>query len=150
MDVTEAKGATVAKTDPAQVAETWKNRLSAATTEIQNGVNRVTTAPGQQAAAKRDLWLARLQASQAKWARNVAAVPLDEWKNKMLTVGVPRIAQGAAANEHKMQDFMSEFLPFVNGVAQKVRSMPKSTLEDSIARATTQIRETAKFQRTRR
>lgn len=140
----------MAKTDASQVAETWKNRLSAATTEIQNGVNRVTTAPGQQAAAKRDLWLARLQASQAKWARNVAAVPLDEWKNKMLTVGVPRIAQGAAANQHKMQDFMTEFLPFVNNVAQKVRQMPNTTLEDSIARATTQIRETAKFQRTRR
>ena len=138
------------KNDPAAVAETWKSRLSAATTEIQNGVNRVTTAPGQAAAAKRDLWLSRIQASQAKWARNVAAVPLDTWKSKMLNVGVPRIAQGAAANQHKMEDFMTEFLPFVNGVAQKVRAMPKATIEDSIARATMQIRETAKFQRTRR
>lgn len=140
----------MAKTDPNQVAETWKNRLSAATTEIQNGVNRVSTAPGQLAAAKADLWLSKLQASAPKWRRNVAAVPLDTWKQKMLTVGVPRIAQGAAANEHKMQDFMTEFLPFVNGVAQKVKQMPKNTLEDSIARMTTQVRETAKFQRTRR
>lgn len=140
----------MAKTDPNQVAETWKNRLSGATTEIANGVNRVTTAPGQAAAARADLWLQRVTASQAKWKRNVAAVPLDVWKSKMLNVGVPRIAQGAAANEHKMADFMTEFLPFVHGVAAKVKAMPKATIEDSIARATTQIRETAKFQRTRR
>lgn len=134
-------------TDPAAVAQKWATRLSGATTEITAGVNAVTVAPGQLAAKQADVWLAKLQASKAKWVNNVSRVSLDEWKNKMLTVGVQRIAGGAQANQHKVQDFFGEFLPFVHANAAKVRAMPKGDLGSSIARASKMIQLNAQFVR---
>lgn len=130
-----------------QVADKWANRLSASTQEVINGVNSVTVAPGQAAAAQADLWLAKVTASKAKWQNNVGKVTLAEWKQKMLEVGVPRIASGATANKPKMQAFLTQFLPHVEAGAQAVKAMPKMTLEDSIQRAAAMIRHNANFRR---
>lgn len=133
--------------NPQAVADKWASRLSASTTEITNGVNAVTTAPGQLAAAQKDLWLAKVMQSKDKWANNVGRVTLGEWKQKMLEVGVPRIASGANANKPKMAAFMTQFLPHVEAGAQMVKAMPKMNLEDSIARMTAMVRHTANFKR---
>lgn len=130
-----------------QAAEKWASRLSGATTEITNGVNAVTKAPGASAAAAVEVWAARTLAAKQKWARNVGRVSLSEWQDKMRTVGIPRIAQGAMANKPKVTAFMNEFLPFVDQVTARVRAMPNATIEDGIARAIEQIRGNAKFQR---
>lgn len=129
------------------VAAKWQQRLSASTQEIIAGVQAVTQAPGAKAAAQADTWLLRLQASRDKWARNVAAVSLGSWQQAMINKGVPRVAQGAQASQPKMAAFMTQFLPHVESVAQQVRSMPKVTLEDGIARAAAQIRGNATFVR---
>ena len=42
---------------------------------------------------------------------------------------------------------LSQFLPFLDSVQAKVKAMPSTTLEDNIARMTTQVREVAKFQK---
>lgn len=137
----------MARVTPDQMAAKWASRLSGATQDIQAGVAQVQTAPGQLAARQRQAWLARVQASQEKWARNVAAVSLQEWQTAMTQVGIPRIAQGAQANQGKMARFASEFLPYLDrGVAQ-VKSMPKVTLEDGVARAVAMIRHNAQFKR---
>lgn len=132
---------------PAQVAAKWQSRLGQATTQITDGVNAVTTAPGQKAAAAKALWLQRVQASQDKWARNVARVSLEEWKRSMIDIGIPRIATGAAAKVGKVESFMTEFLPHVNAVAARVHAMPKGDINASIARATAQIQGNAAFKR---
>lgn len=137
----------MASITPQELADKWAQRLSASTQEITRGVQNVTQAPGQLAAAQRQAWLARVQAAADKWARNVARVSLQDWQNKMLTVGVPRIAQGAQANQDKMAAFAAEFLPYLDrGVAQ-VKGMPNVTLEDSINRAIAMIRHNANFKR---
>lgn len=133
--------------NPNDVAAKWASRLSASTTEIQNGVNQVQTAPGQAAAAQADLWLAKVMASKDKWKNNVGKVSLADWKNKMLTVGVPRIASGATANQPKMAAFMSQFLPYLEAGRATIDAMPKMSIEDSIAKAAAQIRYNAKFVR---
>lgn len=133
--------------DPNQVAQKWSRNLSGATQSITDGVNGVTEAPGVAAARQKTLWLQRVQASQDKWATRVAAVPLSEWQEKMRTVGIPRIASGATANQPKFAQFMTAFLPHVENVARTVRAMPKGTIDDSIARAAAQIRGNAQFKR---
>jgi len=128
-----------------QVSEKWKNRLTASQTEITNGVNSVTTAPGQLAAAQADKWLQKTMAARDKWQANVGKVSLADWKSKMLTVGIPRISQGAAANQDKVTAFMTKFLPHAEAGAQMVKAMPGVTLEDGINRAIAMIRHNASF-----
>lgn len=135
----------MARVTPDQAAAKWQQRLSAASAQIQDGVNGVTVAPGAKAAQSADLWLQRVTASRDKWAKNVAAVSLEDWRSKMINVGIPRIAQGAQANQPKVQAFMAKFLPYLDqGVAQ-VKAMPKGTLADSIARATAMIQHNAAY-----
>lgn len=137
----------MARVTPEQMAAKWQSRLSGATEDIRRGVDGVTVAPGRLAAAQRQVWLARLQQSADKWANNVGRVTLEEWRSKMVNVGIPRVAQGAAANQDKVQRFAAEFLPHLDrGVAQ-VKTMPKATLEDSINRAVTMMRHNAQFRR---
>lgn len=137
----------MAKVTPDQMAAKWQTRLSGSTTEITQGVQGVRQAPGQLAAAQRQAWLARVTASADKWQRNVAAVPLEQWREKMINVGIPRIAQGATANVDKVQRFAAEFLPYLDRGVSTVRAMPKVTLEDGINRATAMIRHNAQFRR---
>ena len=137
----------MARGTPDQIAAKWATRLSGATNEITQGVNNVQVAPGQLAAQAADVWLQNVQASKDKWKAHVGAVPLEEWRRKMIDVGIPRVASGAQANVGKVQSFMSEFLPFLDRVAAQVRSMPRGTLEQNIARATQQMRLTSQFKR---
>lgn len=132
---------------PDQVAAKWAQNLSAATPYITAGVNAVTQAPGQKAAAAADAWIAGVQASKQKWQSRVASVSLADWQSAMINKGVPRVASGATAAVPKMTNFLNEFLPFQARVTSQVKSMPKGNLEAGIARATAQIRGTAQFKR---
>lgn len=129
-----------------QATQNWVQHLSAATQQITDGVGRVNRAPGAAAAAQKQRWFARLTASQDKWARNVAAVPLQEWQQAMINVGIPRIAQGAQAKQGKFTNFMQSFLPYLQQGVARVDAMPNVTLEDSIARSAAMIRHNAGFQ----
>lgn len=131
----------------AQVAAKWQQRLSGATQQITDGVNAVTQAPGAKAAAAKATWLQQVQANADKWARNVAAVSLDQWKSDMINKGIPRIATGAQAGQAKVQTFMDSFLPYVQAGAQKVKSMPKGGVANGIARATAMIQYNAQYKR---
>lgn len=137
----------MARVTPEQAAAKWQTRLSGATQQITDGVNRVNRAPGAAAAQNKAAWLARVTASADKWARNVSAVSLEDWKAKMTTVGIPRIAQGAQANVGKVQSFQAAFLPYLDQGVARVKAMPNATLEDGIARATAMIRHNANFRR---
>jgi transketolase len=137
----------MARGTPDQVAQKWRDRLSGATTEITQGVNNVSVSPGQLAAAQADVWVANTTASRDKWKARTAAVTLEEWRNKMITVGIPRVASGAQANVGKVQAFLADFLPFQDRITAQVRSMPRGTLEQNIARATQQMRLTAGYKR---
>ena len=88
-----------------------------------------------------------MTASQDKWAANVAAVPLDAWKDKMINVGIPRVSSGAAANVGKVQDFMGKFLPYLDAGKARIDAMPKGTLQNSIDRMVAQVQYNAAFKR---
>ena len=135
--------------DPAAVAAKWSTNLSNSTTSITNGVNAVNQAPGQAAANAQATLRARLLAAidSGKWAANVSAVSLQQWKQAMLQTGIPRIADGARKGQPKMQTFMAAFLPFLSNVQRQVRAMPNATQADREARMIQNMRLISQFRK---
>lgn len=125
--------------DPVAATSKWATRLQGATTQIQEGVNAVQTAPGVLAAQKADVWLAKLQASQAKWKKNVAAVSLQSWQNAMNTLGIQHIQSGVTAKQGNYQAFATKFYPYLQSGKASIDAMPKVTLQDGINKAIKQI-----------
>jgi hypothetical protein len=128
---------------PQQIADKWASNLSNSTTSITAGVNGVTQAPGAKAAAAADFWLQRVTQSKAKFATNVAKVSLQDWKDAMINIGVPRVASGAQANKPKMVAFMTKFLPYVKAGVDALP--PKGDLAANIQRAVAMMQHNAAF-----
>lgn len=132
---------------PESIQEKWASRLSGATADITAGIDRVTVAPGQQAAAKKDKWLQNVQAAQDKWASRVGAVSLEAWKNAAKTIGVQRIATGANAKKGKFGAFIREFSSHLDALNSKLASMPDTTFEQRMARMVEAARHNHSFRR---
>lgn len=109
--------------------------MQAAAPEITAGVQAVTEAPGAAAAKQANAWLARLQASKDKWARNVAAVTLEQWKAAMIDRGIPAINAGVVAKSSNYQNFAVKAYPYIQTGVNHVKTMPKGTLAQAQARA---------------
>lgn len=137
----------MARLSPSAAAQKWSTNLGAAAPGIEAQVRAVTEAPGLAAARQKSVWLQRVTASADKWARRVSAVSLQDWQDSMITKGIPRIAQGATAAIPKMEQFMSEFLPYVDQGVAKIKAMPKGGVEAGIARSNAMIRHNAAFVR---
>jgi len=138
----------VARVNADQFQEKHNRRLKASLEDVRTGVARVTTAPGAQAAARKDKMLARLtEAVQSgKWGRNVSRVSLAQWQALMTEKGIPRISGGIDAAADKVKAFATQLLPFEDALLATVSKMPDLTLEDSISRAQAWIRGMAKFE----
>lgn len=139
----------MAKLTPEEFAEKHARRLKGSVEDIRSGVGRVTTAPGIAAAKKADKMLANLTArvSDGTWSKRVAGVSLEDWKTKMIDKGLGRIATGIDSAHAKVVDFAGQLLPAVDAAQSKVKGMPDLTLEDSINRMNTFIRDMAKFRK---
>jgi len=137
----------MARVTPQQFQEKQARRLKGATQDIVNGVQNVTEAPTQKAAAKADKWVNAVTNSVDKWKRGLSKVTLDEWKSSMIDKGVARIAQGIDAAAPKVVAFAEKLLPYVDEGRKKIQSMPDISLEDSKQRAVAWIDHMAKFQK---
>lgn len=140
------------KINPRTGADKWARRTKAATADVAAGVDRVTEAPTQAALAKIDKMLAKFEEAvrSGKIERGLARVTLEDWKAAMKDIGVGRIASGVDnKGQAKMEAFAEEFYPFVERVQEEINRMPDTTLEDGIARMTHNVRELAKFKRSR-
>jgi len=140
------------KISASEGADKWARRTKAATADVAAGVDRVTEAPTQAAIAKIDKMMAKFEEAvrSGKVERGLARVTLEDWKQSMKEIGVGRIASGVDnKGVGKMEEFASEFYPFVERVQEEVNRMPDTTLEDGIARMTHNVRELAKFKRSR-
>lgn len=135
--------------NPAQVAQKWSRNLQGSTESITAGVQAVTQAPSAAAIKQQDAMLTNFTnaVTSGKWARNLGRVSLQEWQDKLLKVGVPRITAGAAAAVPKMQSFMESFLPWVDQGVNALKATPRGGLEQNITRAVTMIRHNANFKR---
>jgi len=134
---------------PQQFQEKHARRLKGAVEDMRNGIMNVTVAPTQLAAAKQAKMLARLTESviNGKWANGLKKVTLEDWKTKMIDKGLNRVAGGIDSASDKVIDFAGQLLPAITNAQGKISSMPDMTLEDSINRMNTFVREMAKFRK---
>jgi hypothetical protein len=120
----------------AAVADKWANRTANAADAMKAGVAAVTEAPTQKAAAAKDKWLAGVQAAAAngRFEDGLNAVSLQDWQKAMTDKGIPNMANGVRMAKQKMQNFLTNFLPFAQQVSDEIAAMPSGTVEDSRAR----------------
>jgi len=139
----------MANLTPQQFAEKHIRRTKAAMEDMRIGVQNVTVSPTIKAAAKADKMKARLieAIDSGKWAEGLRRVTLEQWKDKMLKLGIARVGQGLDENRGKIEAFASELLPYIDSGANKINSMPDVTLEDSIQRMAEWSRYMSKFKR---
>lgn len=133
----------MARVTPQEYAEKWARRLRGATEDIRRGVERVDTAPGELAVQNQDALLQNFvdSVNSGLWAARTRAVSLQDWKQATIDKGIPRIGQGVESAQPKMAAMAAELLPAVDAAAAAARALPKVTLEDSIQRMTTFVRE---------
>lgn len=134
---------------PQQFREKQARRLKGAMEDMRLGVNNVTEAPTAKAAQKQEKMLANLTqaVNDGKWKRGLLSVSNEDWKEKMLNKGLPRVAAGIDAAAAKVEDFASKALPYIAAGQAQVDKMPDLTLEDNIARSNAMIRHMSKFQK---
>jgi len=137
----------MAKLTPKQAQEKHARNLKASVGDITIGVDAVKEAPGKKAAAKQTKMLTNLTASvnDGTWAKRVSAVSLEDWKSKMKDKGIPRISSGIDAASVKTEDFFTQLFAYQDSIKPKIDAMPDLTLEDSISRMSTWVRDMAKF-----
>ena len=123
---------------PTDGTSRWVTGMTGATARITTGVDAVTVAPGQKAAAQKAKWIAALSSPtiQNKWEANVKSVDLATWQNLMKTVGIPRIAAGAQAKQGKYEAFAAKFYPFLTNVVNQIDNMDSTTFAARVQRAT--------------
>jgi len=126
--------------------EKWQRNMIASAESVKAGVNSVTESPTAKAAAQADRYVQGVQMAVAngKWQAGLNAVSLQQWKDSVIA-GIPAIAAGVTKAKPKMANFLGQFLPFVDNIAQQVRAMPKGGVENGIARASAMIRGLAAF-----
>ena len=134
---------------PAEAADKHVRRTTQAVEDMRRGVEAVTDSPTAAAAKKldkmRQKWIAAMDSG--KVARGLQRVSLDDWKTAMLTKGVGRVASGVEAAKPKLQSFYTELFAYEDSLLTKIDGMADLTLEDSVNRASTWIREMSKFKR---
>jgi len=130
---------------PDQAVTYWQNGLRNATEKIRNGLERVQEAPGRKAADAADKWLNNIQTSVNRYKKNVAAVSLEDWRQKTIDKGIPRIASGADAAGDKMKAAMERNFAHIEKGLEALDKMPKRTIEDSINRMVYMTRHMAKL-----
>jgi hypothetical protein len=127
-----------ARKTAAQVAQKWSQNLTASTQSITNGVNAVTVAPTQLAAANVQGYIQGVQAAVAsgKWQRNLNKVSLQDWKTAMTQKGISHIQTGATQAQPKVQQVFGPLLDFIYNTRDQINSShPRGTLAANLARA---------------
>lgn len=105
----------------AQAAQAWQQGFSNAGTKWAAGINAVNVAPGIAAAAAKDRYVAGVTANADKFAANVAAITLADWKTMSINKGQARLASGATAGAPKYQQKMG---PVLQAIGQIRDSLP--------------------------
>lgn len=125
----------MARTIPtaAAAAQKWSQNFGAAGQAWANGIESVSVAPGQLAAAAQARYLSGVQQSAQKWAANVASVSLATWKQQAVSKGQSRLATGATAGMAKYQAKIQAVLDAEKSIIAGLP--PRGTVEQNIQRS---------------
>lgn len=128
---------------PQEAAAKWAQALPAAQQRYVNGINSVTIAPGQLAARAAPTWAANTAAAQSKFARNSAAVSLQDWQQAAAGKGAQRLASGAQAAQPKMEAALTRLFPAITAAVNGLP--PRGDIEANINRSAQFARAMNKF-----
>lgn len=121
------------KATAASASAAWKTGFAGAGQKYTDGINSVTVAPGQLAAAQKNAYVQGVQQNADIWARKVAAVDVNAWKQAAITTGVARLNSGADKGASKYQTFAGNFLPVLSSI---VGSLPaRGSFDQNMARS---------------
>lgn len=133
---------------PTATGQKWVQAAGSAGAAYAAGVQNTTKDPTSLAAAQAQKMLAGVNAAVTTgyWQKRLADVGQSGWKAavqaKQANYGV-----GVAAAENKYVAGITNFWNFMTPVLNQIDSMPKVTIADSIARATTWIQAAASYQK---
>lgn len=117
----------------AEAAQKWQQNFGAAGPAWSAGIEAVTVAPGQLAAAASDRYLMGVQQNVQKFASKVAGVSLAQWKSASTTKGPSRLAQGATVGLPKYQAAITRVLDAEKSIIASLP--PRGTVEQNIQRS---------------
>lgn len=139
----------MAKISASDAAKAWVDGLSAATTKMQRGVNNLTVSPTESAAKAKVKMLTNLTqaVNSGKWEAGLRGVTLDQWRQKYVEKGLPRVASGASASQDKMTSFMTQLLSYQDSALAALSSMPNNNKADSKARMNAWFDKMSAFQK---
>lgn len=119
-------------------AAKWLQAMQSATAQnnYEAGINAFQGNPMQLAADADAKYLASITEAVQSGRRRAAlmAVPVSTWKGNATGKGKQRLSSGAAAAMPKVQAHFAKWTPIYSQVSQQVRSMPKNTIDDGLAR----------------
>lgn len=117
----------------ADAAQRWSQGFGAAGQRWADGIEAVTVAPGQLAAAALPRYLAGVQSNAQKWAARSAGVTLAQWKQQAVAKGQARLATGAQAGMAKYQARIQAVLDAEKSIIAGLP--PRGTVEQNIQRS---------------
>lgn len=134
--------------NPQTVGQKWSQRAGAAGAAYAQGVANTTKDPTQLASAQAQKMLNGVTSAVTSgyWQRRLADVGMAGWK-AAVAAKQANYGTGIAASESKYVAGISAFFSAMGPVLAQIESMPKNTVADSIARATTWIQAAANYQK---
>jgi hypothetical protein len=137
--------------DPASVAQKWSDRLAGATQAYKDGITNTDVNPMERAAAAAGFWAQRVAeaATNGKFAAGLRRVSKADWQAAATGLGAQRLAQGAREKKGKMQDFLTQLLPYTDNVKKTIAAMPRGGEAESDARMLAASRMMRAFKRSR-
>lgn len=125
---------------PESIADRWKASTSSGTAKQKyiESMDDLKESPTERAATEgaMERYLRNIEESvrSGKRARKLRAVTLEAYKRRAKEVGAERLGSGATANVGKVRDHFRTWLPVYNAAKAMARDMPKSNLEEAMAR----------------
>ena len=117
----------------AEAAQRWQQGFGAAGQRWADGIESVTVAPGQLAAAAQSRYLAGVQMNAQKWASRVSSISLAQWKSQAVAKGQGRLATGAQSGMAKYQARIQQVLDAEKSIIAGLP--PRGTVEQNIQRS---------------
>ncbi len=119
---------------PQQYADKWSKRMKNSVTDIQTGIDGVTTSPMEKAIAKQDKMKQNLinAIDNGTWAAGLRGVSLDQWKSITKAKVANSLSAGVDAAGTKMVKFGTYLQTTVNNALSTISTMPDLTFDDSM------------------
>lgn len=125
----------------ASIATKWAQRLGQSAEAIREGVNAVTTSPGETAAQNAQRYLDGVTEAynSGRYQKGLRSFTLEDWKTAMIQKGVSRISSGAQAAVPKVVKFQEYWLPQMEELKRRISGMAKGGVAEAQARAAAAI-----------